>query len=140
MKKLKPHTSQYIRHSIITIDEGIDLMKQLLSTNQDDSSIDKGVLKYNDIILTKFSSRYCVFLNSLQCVSCGMKGIFFAIEKDKAVTANIYHLNLYSVNSLSEEILFTKDHIIPRSKGGKDILSNYQTMCKTCNHNKGNIC
>lgn len=32
----------------------------------------------------------------------------------------------------------TKDHIIPKSKGGIDDLSNYQTMCERCNKEKGN--
>jgi 5-methylcytosine-specific restriction endonuclease McrA len=30
------------------------------------------------------------------------------------------------------------DHIIPRSKGGKDRLDNYQTLCELCNIGKGN--
>ena len=33
-------------------------------------------------------------------------------------------------------ILFTKDHILPRSKGGKNWLQNYQTMCYNCNQEK----
>lgn len=30
----------------------------------------------------------------------------------------------------------TKDHIMPKSKGGADSLSNYQTMCLPCNEAK----
>lgn len=38
-----------------------------------------------------------------------------------------------------ELILFTKDHRIPKSKGGKNNLSNYQTACERCNILKGDI-
>lgn len=33
---------------------------------------------------------------------------------------------------------FTIDHIIPRSKGGKDTWSNTACACAKCNHRKGN--
>ncbi len=33
---------------------------------------------------------------------------------------------------------FTIDHIIPRSKGGKDTWSNTACACARCNHRKGN--
>ena len=44
---------------------------------------------------------------------------------------------MYGVKN-GEEVLFTKDHIIPKSKGGKNHISNYQTMCEPCNSEKGN--
>jgi len=34
------------------------------------------------------------------------------------------------------QIALHVDHIIPRSKGGPDVLSNFQALCQTCNINK----
>jgi len=31
----------------------------------------------------------------------------------------------------------TRDHIIPRSRGGKDVWTNVATACQRCNHAKG---
>lgn len=83
------------------------------------------------------SQRYQTFFHKgITCVNCGIKGQFFA--KEKAENDGSYHLNLYAVNSEGEEVLMTKDHILPKSKGGKNTLENYQCMCTICNEQKGN--
>ena len=83
------------------------------------------------------SDRYQTFLtNGTKCCKCGIEGKYFVKEKHAADKR--YHLNLYALNENGEEVLMTKDHIIPRSKGGKNELENYQTMCKICNELKGN--
>jgi Restriction endonuclease len=69
------------------------------------------------------------------CVKCGLEAKFFV--KEKAVPDEKYHINLYGINEEGKEVLFTHDHIMPRSKGGKDHLSNTQTMCVHCNMAKG---
>ena len=33
----------------------------------------------------------------------------------------------------------TIDHVIPKSKGGRDHVDNYQPMCKKCNNDKGSF-
>jgi 5-methylcytosine-specific restriction endonuclease McrA len=88
------------------------------------------------------SIRYKVFRQSLSCKHCGLRGEYFAVEKhihgyDASVENTRYHLNLYARVG-DEEILFTKDHILPKSLGGKDDLENLQTLCVKCNHKKGN--
>lgn len=83
------------------------------------------------------SQRYQTFFTKgCKCVVCGIKGKYFA--KERHLQDKSYHLNLYAVDDNGDEILMTKDHILPRSKGGIDDISNYQTMCKLCNEAKGN--
>tara|TARA_B100002019_G_C21190491_1_gene558544 strand:+ start:221 stop:628 length:408 start_codon:yes stop_codon:yes gene_type:complete len=91
-----------------------------------------------------YSERYQVFKKSLVCSKCSIKGSFFAKErnanwrKDKYHRGH-YHFNLYAVDENGNEVLMTKDHIIPKSKGGSNSLKNYETMCKVCNEKKSNI-
>lgn len=81
------------------------------------------------------SDRYKVFQRSCICVECGIEGTYFL--KEKHISKEPYHFNLYGVNDDGQEILMTKDHIIPKSQGGKNHLDNYQTMCTKCNAMKG---
>lgn len=53
-----------------------------------------------------------------KCASCGRR------EGDPLPNGKKVHL--------------TKDHIIPVSKGGKNVLSNIQLLCYQCNQEKGN--
>ena len=77
------------------------------------------------------------YIKGTKCVCCGLEGSYFV--KEKSVPHENYHFNLYGVNDKGEEVLFTKDHIVPKSKGGLNRLENYQTMCTICNENKGNL-
>ena len=84
------------------------------------------------------SPRYTLFFTKgFKCVKCGIEGKYFAKERDPSSNSNKYHLNLYALDENGKEVLMTKDHIIPKSKGGKNKLENYQTMCCRCNNNKG---
>jgi 5-methylcytosine-specific restriction endonuclease McrA len=83
------------------------------------------------------SQRLQLFkLKGLTCVCCALKATFFALEQN--VKDKHPHLNLYGWNKNGDEVLFTKDHIIPKSKGGKNHIDNYQVMCTHCNSRKGN--
>lgn len=71
------------------------------------------------------------------CVECGIEGQFFVKEKHVTKRGGEYfHLNLYGFDENGNEVLMTKDHIIPKSSGGHDDISNYQTMCEICNKKK----
>lgn len=86
-------------------------------------------------LINMASDRYKVFSASKKCVGCGLEGSMMAMEKSEKDVS--YHFNMYGFDGINE-ILFTKDHIIPESKGGKNHVSNYQTMCVICNGKKSN--
>lgn len=104
------------------------------------------------------SVRYRTFAKSVVCASCGIQSAYFKLERhykykkdstgkkirdengkkvlipdDKATP----HFNLYATNEYGHEILMTRDHIIPKSHGGSEHISNMQTMCRPCNERKG---
>jgi hypothetical protein len=71
----------------------------------------------------------------LFCVACKIKGVYFAVERHS--NTHTYHLNLYAIDANGRHMLMTKDHILARSKNGKNHQSNYQVMCAKCNCKKG---
>jgi len=71
-----------------------------------------------------------------KCTKCGVEGKFFAKERVVGSTG-YWHMNLYAINKDGQEVLMTKDHIVPKAKGGASALYNYQPMCSRCNGEKG---
>jgi len=93
--------------------------------------------KFRGIPIKMTSNRYrCFATSGLDCVQCGLKGTFFAIERHANGDTRGYHLNLYGIDESGAEVMLTKDHIKPKSKGGGDRLDNFQTMCIVCNSKK----
>lgn len=84
-----------------------------------------------EVIMNSLRLRVFV-LDGTTCRGCGIEAAYFAVEC--ASGTNAYHLNMYSAN----DVLFTKDHIRPKDKGGTDSLENLQTMCTHCNGKKAN--
>ena len=80
------------------------------------------------------SLRYAVFFQKgCKCAKCGKEGTYFQLDPSPSGNPNRKHLNLYC----EDGTLMTKDHIQPKSKGGKDTVSNLQPMCVYCNKEKG---
>jgi 5-methylcytosine-specific restriction endonuclease McrA len=81
------------------------------------------------------SLRYATFYQKgTKCACCGKEGAYFQLCGEES--SNRRHFNLYA----EDGTLMTKDHIIPKSKGGKDFVENLQTMCVDCNKEKGSKC
>jgi len=97
--------------------------------------------EYDGDLIKMDSQRYYVFRESLNCHYCGIEGVKFCKERTrfsdpKRVNTTNFHFNLYAIKE-GEDILMTKDHVIPRSEGGRDVVSNYVTCCTKCNNEKG---
>jgi len=90
----------------------------------------------NNELINMASDSYKVFFNNRKCVKCSIEGQLMAMEKGENDIS--YHFNMYGIDEFGHEVLMTKDHIVPKSKGGNNSLSNLQTMCVKCNNKKGN--
>ncbi len=81
------------------------------------------------------SLRYMTFYQKgCTCVVCGKQGTHFTLDKSAGEDNNRYHFNLRA----EDGTLMTRDHIFPKSKGGRHHIANMQTMCTHCNKAKGN--
>lgn len=126
--------NKYIREGKYSIKEVQALVSETLFAER------KVSIEFRGKKVKTNSQRYQTFFTKgCCCVKCGLEASYFALERDAKGSnqPNTYHFNLYGVNKDGEEVLFTKDHIIPRSRGGKNKLENYQTMCYVCNVAKG---
>lgn len=90
------------------------------------------------------SYRMELFRQNPKCVSCERIGSLWILQSHHMKERP--HLNLYHVGEEVQEwkklsdnglVMMTKDHIIPRSRGGPTNLENLQTMCAICNGKKG---
>jgi len=84
------------------------------------------------------SQRYRLFQKNLNCVCCGRKGNMVSLDRVEDADGYVtHHFNLFHLED-GVATLMTKDHIIPKSKGGKNCFENLQTMCQSCNLKKRN--
>lgn len=135
MKKEKPkgYYKGLRRKENIPIDEVYEAVKDVMFEKDKRKSM---VLIRGDKIKGNSHRFQTFFTKGTKCVCCGIEGQYFG--KDKGFNEARYHLNLYAVDENGEEVLMTKDHIVPQSMGGANNISNYQTMCMKCNLKKGN--
>jgi len=88
---------------------------------------------------TDMDNLYLFKEKGIKCVGCQKVAQYFYIERfgNGKHLYNKWHLNLYGVAENGKDLLFTKDHIVPKIAGGLDDMDNMQTMCTRCNCKKG---
>ena len=124
------YVSPYIRNGIYPVEQIFPILKHR------QPGVRKEYILLDGVQVKITSERYEIFFISTTCYECGLEGKFFAAEKFIADKSPKYHFNLYAINENGEEVLMTRDHIMPLSKGGLNILSNQKTMCTYCNSKK----
>ncbi len=82
------------------------------------------------------SDRYHVFKDSQTCIACGLTGTHLLLDLNP--TDSSPHFNLYGEEE-GRLVLMTKDHLVPKSRGGSDDLSNLKTCCAICNNLKADF-
>lgn len=93
------------------------------------------IAQYVDMLPVKvYLPTYELFLNNTKCCHCGLEGNCYVLEHSPH--SGFWHFSLYYIDE-NKKILFTKDHIYPKSKGGMSQIFNYQTLCINCNKKKG---
>lgn len=103
--------------------------------------LENSLIDYDGDAINMSSPRLVMFLKKgVICVACGLKGTFFAKERDRygTNTTSRYHLNLYGLKD-GFEVQLTKDHIFPEHAGGSNNLNNLQPLCVDCNHKKDGV-
>jgi 5-methylcytosine-specific restriction endonuclease McrA len=122
---------KYNRVASFSLDEGMYVIKHIKQEKLHGVKVE-GITDPQSTKIQMFAS------GQTTCVSCGIKGNHFYIERHMNDTISKYSLNLYAIDNYGQEQMLTWDHIIPRSLGGSNILQNAQCMCEKCNRAKGN--
>jgi hypothetical protein len=122
-----------------SIEEVFQMIGEEYLNRQTDENKNSSDIEVEGFKVHPASLRYMTFYQKgTKCICCGKEGTYFQLDADRngANADTRRHFNLYA----EDGTLMTKDHIIPKSKGGRDHVSNMQTMCTPCNKAKGASC
>lgn len=143
-KKKPSNRYDYASHYVRAGRHDVEEIRQLWQDSSETASTKKAwplVRLDKGIRVSLESDRYAnFFVHGTRCAKCGLEGKYFWLETPKRskTKSHEWHLNLYGVTEDGQEMMLTKDHIIPKSKGGHNHISNYQVLCERCNLAKAN--
>lgn len=129
--------TQYISHAISEIADVLPIIKSNWDKH-DRVKLGNGFEVGVTSLRLKTFAKGADSKGVIKCVCCGTEAKFFSVDSFARSKTMSYHINLYGkING--KDILFTHDHILARSLGGKDDISNSQVMCSPCNSAKSKI-
>lgn len=143
MKKLGP-TKFATAHMIVLAEYDLDTILPLVGFGKPHFRI---VINGKEHLVKTSSVRLECFKRNQVCVTCGLSGNWWRLERSRKEDSrnqtphfNLYHRRFQHNECLKHPLnsieLMTRDHIIPRSKGGGEGIGNMQTMCYPCNQDK----
>jgi hypothetical protein len=134
-KKQKRQRPYLVKGARYSIDDTFAIIAPHLDPDDKVVNGRRGKIDFYGDKIKANSHRYQTFYyKGCACVKCGLKASYF--EKDKMSNESSWHLNLYGIDENGNEVMFTKDHILPKSMGGQNYITNYQPMCTRCNYKK----
>lgn len=87
-------------------------------------------------IRVRFGYKQFLAIKNPVCVMCGAKGVKFKIIEPKVQRPPGHRKNPKLALFTQDDVLLTRDHIIPRCQGGTSDLDNIQVLCCRCNNLK----
>lgn len=133
-KKTRVYRSvQYAHHQVVDLEVGI---KAILDTIEEPEKATRYSFGENEAHTTSLRLRTFA-VHGCTCYLCGAKGEYFSIDNFASDVEGSKHMNMWGTNPKDKTpLLFTHDHVIPRSKGGADKIENSRTCCTVCNAKK----
>jgi len=122
-------STDYVFENLIVLESNVKKLREVVT------SVGAFLVKAN-------SDRYILFKEKgLKCAHCNFVATY---AKLMIVNETRAHFNFYGLDDDGQEVMLTKDHIIPKSFSNSnnslssfiDTQSNYQPMCKKCNQKK----
>lgn len=95
-------------------------------------------LSIHDVPVRLSDTARVVMDASYICMDCRSEATHYVIHRETNLTKHPYSISFFHVDPNHGIMMHTKDHVIPKSLGGKDIMENYQNYCYDCNQKKGN--
>lgn len=127
-------SERYTRLAIFSLEEIFDHIPFDINGKPDNNIPNQK--EYNNQQVHMTSIRYILYkVKGTTCKECGIVGTFFSLDLPR--NCERPHFNLYGYDEEGNEVMITKDHIHPKSKGGSDKLDNLQPLCERCNCKKG---